>query len=224
MSWTDKLRFAIRIAHRRVCLSTRVTRGHGFLEPTLAKLRASKANALISPEQRKGRILDFGCGSFPYFLISTAFAEKHGLDKMVANGGGAVEGVPADIQLAALDIYDADRLPYADNFFDVVTMLAVFEHIRIDRLTMLITEIHRVLKPGCSYIMTTPSGWTGPVLDALKTLGAVSKEEIDEHEDSYSARKIRAIMAKTPFPPDRTRIGYFELGMNVWMCARKHGG
>lgn len=205
-------------------MSTRVTRGHGFLEPTLAKLRASKANSLITPEQRKGRILDFGCGSFPYFLISTTFAEKHGLDKMVGNGEGGVDGVPADIRLAALDIYDADRLPYEDNFFDVVTMLAVFEHIRVDRLTMLITEIHRVLKPGGSYVMTTPSGWTGPVLDLLKTFGAVSKEEIDEHEDSYSAKKIRAIMTKTPFAPGRTRIGYFELGMNVWMCARKAGG
>lgn len=200
-------------------MSTRVTRGHGFLESTLAKLRASKADSLISGQQRAGRILDFGCGSFPYFLINTVFAEKHGLDKMVSGADAAA--FPRDIRLAALDIYEADRLPYEDNFFDVVTMLAVFEHIRVDRLTMLITEIHRVLKPGGSYVMTTPSGWTGPILDVLKTVGAVSKEEIDEHEDSYSAAKIKAIMARTPFAPERTRIGYFELGMNVWMCARK---
>ena len=40
----------------------RVTRGHGVLEPMLARFRASKANSLIRPEQRAGRILDFGCG------------------------------------------------------------------------------------------------------------------------------------------------------------------
>lgn len=190
-----------------------------MLEPTLARFRAAKANALITPEQRRGRILDFGCGSFPYFLSSTQFAAKYGLDKMVDPAGG--NGVPPDISLAPFDIYNADRLPFDDNFFDVVTMLAVFEHIRVDRLTLLITEIHRVLKPGGAYIMTTPSGWTGPILDALKTLGLVSKEEIDEHEDSYSAKKIRAIMANTPFKPEQTRIGYFELGMNVWMRAVK---
>ena len=111
--------------------------------------------------------------------------------------------------------------PLADNFFDVVTMLAVFEHIRVDRLTWLITEIHRVLKPGGVYVMTTPSGWTGPILTGLKIAGLVSKEEIDEHEDSYSAKKVRAIMAHTPFQPANVRIGYFELGMNLWMQARK---
>lgn len=198
--------------------TARVTRGHGYLEATLARLRARKANALIRPEQRAGRILDFGCGSFPYFLITTTFAEKHGLDKMA---GERPAGVPPEIRLAALDIDHAATLPYDDGFFDVVTMLAVFEHIRVDRLTMLLSEIHRVLKPGGAYIMTTPSGWTGPILDVLKTIGAVSREEIDEHEDSYSAKKIKGIMARTPFAPGKTRIGYFELGMNVWMRAEK---
>lgn len=195
-----------------------VTRGHGVLEPFLAKLRARKANSLITPEQRRGRILDFGCGSYPFFLSTTEFSGKFGLDKMVgADGNGVLPGV----QLAPFDIYATDRLPFEDGFFDVVTMLAVFEHIRVDRLELLITEIHRVLKPGGSYVMTTPSGWTGPILDGLKILGCVSKEEIDEHEDSYSAAKIRAIMGRTPFDPARTQIGYFEVGMNVWLRARK---
>jgi SAM-dependent methyltransferase len=200
----------------------RVTRGHGYLEPMLARFRANKANSLIRPEQRAGRILDFGCGSFPFFLTTTEFNEKFGLDKMVTPeiSNGLAKGA-ANIRLAPFDIYQQDRLPYDDNFFDVATMLAVFEHIRVDRLILLITELHRVLKPGGTYVMTTPSGWTGPILDALKSVGGVSKEEIDEHEDSYSGAKIRAIMAKTPFTPEKTRIGYFELGMNVWMAATK---
>ncbi|HYE62265.1 MAG TPA: class I SAM-dependent methyltransferase [Phycisphaerales bacterium] len=193
---------------------TRVTRGHGFLEHTLSKLRARKANALIPEPLRQGRILDIGCGSFPYFLTTTRFAEKHGVDKLV-NVHDAVPGV----QLRNFDTYASDRLPYESGYFDAVTMLAVFEHIRVDRLVMLITDIHRVLKPRGVYVMTTPAGWTGPVLDALKTVGAVSKEEIDEHEDSYSPAKVRAIMQRTPFDPAKTRIGHFELGMNLWMQA-----
>lgn len=50
-----------------------VTRGHGVLEPLLAKLRAKKANALIPEPARAGRILDVGCGSFPFFLSGTRF-------------------------------------------------------------------------------------------------------------------------------------------------------
>jgi SAM-dependent methyltransferase len=197
---------------------SRVTRGHGHLESTLARFRARKAESLIRPDQRAGRILDFGCGSFPYFLSNVSFGEKYGLDKMV---GATSNGELAGVRLAPFDIYDASRLPFDDGFFDVVTMLAVFEHIRVDRLELLITEIHRVLKPGGAYIMTTPSGWTGPILDALKIVGMVSREEIDEHEDSYSGAKIRAIMARTPFEGAKTRLGYFELGMNVWMVATK---
>ncbi len=195
----------------------RVTRGHGVLEPMLSKLRAQMANSLIEPKQRLGRLLDVGCGSYPFFLSTTEFSEKHGLDKMVTPEVPA----PAGITLRPHDVYEADRLPYEDLFFDVVTMLAVFEHIRVDRLTALITDIHRVLRPGGCYIMTTPSGWTGPILSGLKMTGMVSAEEIDEHEDSYSAAKIRTIMDRTPFEPAKTRIGYFELGMNVWMRAEK---
>lgn len=196
----------------------RVTRGHGLLEAFLSKLRARQANALIRPEHRRGRVLDVGCGSFPFFLSTTRFAEKYGIDKMVADGGA---GRTAGVQLASHDFYKVDRLPFPDNHFDVVTMLAVFEHIRVDRLTLLLSDIHRVLKPAGSYIMTTPSGWTGPVLTTLKVARLVSSEEIDEHEDSYSAAKIRAIMARTPFQPQKTQIGYFELGMNVWLRAEK---
>jgi hypothetical protein len=47
------------------------TRGRGLLEPWLAKMRAQRANRLIPAELRAGRILDIGCGSFPYFLSHT---------------------------------------------------------------------------------------------------------------------------------------------------------
>lgn len=200
--------------------SDRVTRGHGLLEPTLAKLRAAKANSLIPGDRRGGRILDVGCGSYPFFLIGTDFAEKFGLDKMV-DPALPPQGLPDNVKLTHIDVYKADALPFESGMFDVVTMLAVFEHIKVDTLKRLISDIHRVLKPGGVYIMTTPSGWTGPILDALKLLRMVSPEEIDEHEDSYSVKKIRAIMQHTPFAPDRTRYGYFELGMNVWMQATK---
>ncbi len=198
----------------------RVTRGHGFLEPFLARKRASMANALIPAPSRSGRILDVGCGSSPFFLQNTQFAEKFGVDKMAAPGV-LQNGSGPGIRLEKLDVYESDSLPFEGDTFDVVTMLAVFEHIRVDRLIGLITDIHRVLKPGGVYVMTTPSGWTGPILDTLKFLRLVSPEEINEHEDSYSVKKIKAIMAKTPFAPDRTRYGYFELGMNVWMQAKK---
>jgi SAM-dependent methyltransferase len=197
----------------------KVTRGHGALESMLARLRAGRANALIRPEQRKGRILDVGCGSFPYFLSTTEFAEKFGVDKTITAESAAE--LSGHATLAHFDVYGPHRLPFPDAHFDVVTMLAVFEHLAVDRLEALIADVHRVLKPGGSYVMTTPAGWTGPILDVLKRIGMVSREEIDEHVDSYSAAKIRAIMGRTPFEREKMRMGYFEAGMNVWMVAGK---
>lgn len=197
--------------------STRVTRGHGFMEATLAKWRAARAEALILPDQRRGSILDVGCGSHPYFLLNTRFEHKFGIDKMVTQEAAAA--LAGRVTLAPFESNNRSTLPFPDASFEVVTMLAVFEHIPVDSLVPLIREIHRVLKPGGTYIMTTPSGVSGPVLSLLKLLGAVSREEIDEHVDSYSRKKVLEIMARTPFDRASIRIGLFELGMNVWMCA-----
>jgi hypothetical protein len=52
-----------------------LTRGSGFLETFLAKKRASMANRLIEDSRRKGKIIELVCGTTPYFLIKTDFAE-----------------------------------------------------------------------------------------------------------------------------------------------------
>ena len=61
---------------------TKFTRGKGLLEPTLAHLRTQRANRLIPTDLRAGRILDIGCGSFPYFLAHTSFEEKFAVDQL----------------------------------------------------------------------------------------------------------------------------------------------
>ena len=58
------------------------TRGHGLLEPFLARQRAKIANRLIPHELRLGRILDIGCGTFPYFLAHTEFEKKFAIDQL----------------------------------------------------------------------------------------------------------------------------------------------
>lgn len=197
----------------------RVTRGHGFLEHLLARLRARKADALIPPALRSGTIADIGSGAFPLYLASTRFARKIGLDRQYLAGPPA--DAPAGIELLGFDAHDTAPLPFADRSINAVTMLAVFEHLRPDRLVLLITEIHRVLVPGGVFVMTTPSSAAEPVLKFLSALGGISKEEFEEHTDHYSREKIHAVLRQTPFAPETTRSGLFELGMNVWVCARK---
>ena len=156
----------------------RATRGHGLLEGFLARQRMKMADRLIPEAARAGRVLDIGCGSFPLFLTQTRFAEKFGVDRTADTGGDGITLLDHDVSQSA-------PLPFTEAHFDVVTMLAVFEHLDRPSMARLTGEICRVLKPGGCYILTTPAAWTNPILQVLSRVGLVSAEELDEHEPLY---------------------------------------
>lgn len=52
-------------------------------------------------------------------------------------------------------VLDAIRLPFSDNFFDVIVSMETIEHIALYR--DFIKECHRVLKPGGVFICSTPN-------------------------------------------------------------------
>lgn len=196
--------------------SQRPTRGAGLLDYFLARKRAEKAARLIPEDFRKGRILDIGCGSYPLFLSEIEFSEKYGLDK----------SVPADLQPEGINLinYDLETrsdLPFDNNYFDVVTMLAVFEHIEKTKLKLLLREIFRVLRPRGLFILTTPAAWTDPVLKTLAKLKLISSIELEEHKDAYSHSKIVSSLKASGFKEEQIEIGYFELWMNNWVRAVK---
>lgn len=195
------------------------TRGGGLLEGWLSRKRAAQANALVPGPLRAGAVLDIGCGSYPLFLASTRFGRRVGVDRHASQAISApgTEG----IELIDFDMNTADRLPFDDATFQVATMLAVFEHLRTDRLINVLNEAGRVLVPGGVLVMTTPSNLAEPVLKVMKHLRLVSAEEIEEHEDHYTPAKVRAILAQTAMVAWPTRIGRFELGLNLWITVQK---
>ncbi len=193
-----------------------VTRGHGLLEGLLAKLRCRQANRLIFSDLRLGRMLDIGCGSYPLTLKSTAFREKFGLDREVQEG--QIEEFRAQgIELRQHDIEADERLPFEDESIDVITILAVVEHLDRPVLSKLCQEAHRVLRPGGQFIATTPASWTGPILTFLAKIGMLSKEEIEEHRDLLTRAEMEALLRASDF--SQVRSGLFELGLNSWFLA-----
>lgn len=199
-----------------------VTRGVGLLERFLSKKRSRKANSLIPQAARSGRILDIGCGIFPFFLSNTIFQEKHGIDQTEAvNRYHELPGGDPAIQLKQWDFSKEQKLPHDSEFFDVITMLAVFEHIEVDHIRRLVAEIHRILKPGGRYILTTPAGWTDSLLRLLATLKLVSAVEIEDHKDAYTHKKIFPILQDGGFAANKITLGYFEFFMNIWGLSVK---
>jgi ubiquinone/menaquinone biosynthesis C-methylase UbiE len=201
-----------------------VTRGYGLLEGFLAQQRVKVATKLFNFVPFKGRILDLGCGSYPLFLISTNFHEKFGIDKVVSEEyreQASEQASMLKISLLKLDIEQVDKMPFKDNYFDAVSMLAVFEHLEPSRLEHILKEINRILKPGGMYVMTTPAVWTDIVLRSMARLRLVSHEEIEEHKGAYSRSSISATLQKAGFSNKNIKSGYFEMFMNTWSTVIK---
>jgi SAM-dependent methyltransferase len=175
------------------------------------------ANRLIPPTARDGDLLDIGCGSHPFFLLQAPVARRWGVDKLVPPEGRTIDGVT----LLHHDVEKSERLPFDDAAVDVVTMLAVFEHIPPNALTPLLAETRRVLRPGGRFVMTTPAGWTDPILRTLARLRLVSAEEIDEHQDRYDPSIIRGYLTDAGYSDAAVETGRFELGMNLWATATR---
>lgn len=191
------------------------TRSFGLLETLLASKRAKKAKSLINEKQKKGRILDIGCGQFPHFLKSIGFKEKHGIDGRIHP-----DSFKEPIFLKRIDI-EKQKIPYKDNYFDAVVMLAVFEHVSPDSLPSLLKDIYRVLEKDGVFIITTPSPWSSPILKLLSNLWIISRVEIKDHKHAYSQYTIIDFLNKAGFLKRKIYSGYFELYCNMWVKSIK---
>jgi ubiquinone/menaquinone biosynthesis C-methylase UbiE len=163
----------------------------------------------------RSRILDVGCGNPPLFLAEVDFAEKFGLDSNAAAGT-----YPAgQIHTACFDICGAQPLPFADAFFDAITMLACIEHIPKKQMALFGAQLFRVLKPGGRLIITTPAPWAHRLLTVMAAFGLVSRQEIKEHCAIYSARNLRQTVMEAGFAGAGIKQGTFELAANLWIRA-----
>lgn len=193
----------------------KTTRGYGLLEPILAKLRARVANNIIPHSLRDGRILDIGCGSFPYFLSHTYFTEKYAIDQLEK------PETITNINWFTLNLNRDPVLPFGDEYFSVITMLAVVEHLDPTSLVGLFREVRRTLTPGGMLIITTPAAWSDGLLRMMAKFHLVSSEEIDEHVYVYTLPLLGWYFGKAGFEMPNLDFGYFEFNLNLWATAKK---
>jgi predicted SAM-dependent methyltransferase len=117
-----------------------------------------------------------------------------------------------------VDFHKQD-LGFRDDFFSVIVLLAVFEHIDRKRLKILMKNVQKVLKKDGQLIITTPSPWSAFVLWLFSRTFLISREEIDDHKPLISQKEILSVLSEAGFK--KIKKGYFEFGFNMWFVAEK---
>lgn len=179
------------------------------LEPLLRSLRIRRVLPFIQRHENC-RLLDVGCGWEARFLRE--------VEPYIASGAGVDFKAPKLVEgkLSTERLTLQGYLPYTDNSFDIVTMLAVLEHLTHPQT--ILEEIHRVLVPGGELLLTVPSKAARPVLEFLAfRLGVVSREEIADHKAYYDRTSLTKLLEMTGFRVLKHR--YFQLGMNNFCVA-----
>jgi len=102
--------------------------------------------------QKQLKILDYGCGNGEFIgRIKNKNWTKHGIE-VDSERLSKAKSDYKDVQFKQMKV--GAKLPYKDNYFDVVTLFHVLEH--VDSEKKAISEVTRVLKPGGTLYLASP--------------------------------------------------------------------
>jgi 2-polyprenyl-6-hydroxyphenyl methylase/3-demethylubiquinone-9 3-methyltransferase len=99
-------------------------------------------------------VLDLGCaGGFMAEALFDRGARVTGIDPAADAIDAARAHARAGNKRIAYDVGVGEALPYADHSFDAVVCVDVLEHVR--DLTLVLSEVERVLRPGGLFLFDT---------------------------------------------------------------------
>jgi SAM-dependent methyltransferase len=131
-------------------------------------------------------VLDVGCGAGYFLHLIRRRYEAAGWEPRLAGVDISRAQLPylvrrtqqEEVSDALAVRGNAERLPFADASFDLVTCSEVLEHIRTPSRAL--REMHRVLKPGGTLLLSTPSrtaerGWNIVLAPAVVVVKLVNR-------------------------------------------------
>jgi 2-polyprenyl-3-methyl-5-hydroxy-6-metoxy-1,4-benzoquinol methylase len=182
------------------------------LESTLRKMRLRQVLPYLK-RYPEADFLDIGCGWDATLL---KFVEEY-----ISTGVGVDFKAPElkTGKISTLAVTLSDKLPFKDQSFDFITMLAVMEHLENDRA--ILEECARLLRPGGGILITVPSWYAKPVLEFLAfRLHLVNPEEIKDHKRYYNRSELHRLIDSV----DELEISehsYFQWRFNnLLFCVR----
>ncbi len=184
-----------------------------YLEHFLRQMRKKQVLREF-PKKEKISLLDIGCGWNAELLRD--------LESHIYRGVGVDFKAPniATPKITTLKVHLNQELPFKNDEFEVVTLIAVLEH--LDNPKEVLSEIQRVLKKDGVLILTTPSWIAKPILEFLAfKVGIVNKDEILDHKRYYNRRELIKLFDYF----EKLKIKnhkYFQLGCNNLLVAKKN--
>ena len=184
-----------------------------FLEPILRKMRLKQVLPYLK-QYPDCRLLDIGCGWEAKLLMS--------VESIISTGVGVDFKAPSinTNKIQTLSLTLDKKLPFEDQSFDFITMLAVMEHLENDEA--ILKECARLLKPGGGLLITVPSWYAKPVLEFLSfKLKLINPYEILDHKRYYNREDLIRITDKVNELQIKEHI-YFQWRFNNRLfCQRK---
>jgi 2-polyprenyl-3-methyl-5-hydroxy-6-metoxy-1,4-benzoquinol methylase len=178
------------------------------LDRFVQRLRIGKALPWI-PDG--ARVLDVGCHQGELFeRLGERLGSGVGIDPALAE--------PSELgRVRLLPGHFPEELE-EEPPFDVVTLLAVFEHVPDEEKPALAAACREHLEPGGRAILTVPSPRVDGILDVLLAMGLVDGMSLDEHH-GFDPRRTPAIFTAQGFELEAART--FQLGLNHLFVFRR---
>lgn len=174
------------------------------------------------------RVLDIGCGHTDFLKeVYDRTPYTYGADP---DAGALAKNTTIKTTVTE----NAEHLPFEGNFFDLVVLAWVLEH--LERPEYVFREIHRVLKPNGMVIFLTPNAWNYNVwiiravpnaFHDFFTRRLYQRQEHDTFPTRYkinSPRRIEKLLGKNGFERDQLLLNgdptYISFNKPLFAIAR----
>lgn len=174
-----------------------------LVDKIIIAYRTRKILKLIK-DKDKGVVYDFGCGNnILVKKLNESGYDAYGID--VEDGDRVI---CADLN---------GRLPIEDNVADYVVSLANIEHLDEPQFNM--QEAYRILKPGGTLFLTTPSPRAKPILEFMVFVKIIVKEEVEDHKQYFTKKSLCKMLKCAGF--SNLKVSCFQFTLNILAVAIK---